>query len=200
MRQQQTPQHHNETIVYLDGKFCEPVCNVICCNNEFCNDCCCHDIDEDKPPTRRDKRERNQRFSNRARTLIHFAYLYSFVMTLFTPNFVSLGMQYKSLFCYPAVMYMFLMITSLAYYEYLRICDPGYVLSVTTVPPLRSKHCSDCERVVATYDHHCIWTGNCIGEKNRKEFLFYLLLVSSYVGYCFSIVSREITIFWNHLI
>ena len=40
--------------------------------------------------------------------------------------------------------------------------------------PVRTKHCKSCGYCVSTCDHHCFWVGNCVGEKNRPLFLFYL--------------------------
>lgn len=66
--------------------------------------------------------------------------------------------------------------------------------------PLRSKHCFDCGMCVALYDHHCPWLSNCIGEKNRFYFWWYLLfenfLLTSTITLLCSSISLN-SIFWS---
>ena len=41
--------------------------------------------------------------------------------------------------------------------------------------PLRARHCSQCKECVAMFDHHCPFLGNCVGEKNRLMFFWFVL-------------------------
>ena len=42
--------------------------------------------------------------------------------------------------------------------------------------PLRAKHCKSCDQCVATHDHHCPWIGNCVGERNKARFYYFLCI------------------------
>ena len=41
---------------------------------------------------------------------------------------------------------------------------------------LRTRHCKECEKCVYTFDHHCPWLNNCIGEKNKLFFMVFLIV------------------------
>ena len=38
----------------------------------------------------------------------------------------------------------------------------------------KTVHCKDCNVCVIDYDHHCPWTGKCIGGKNLTFFYVFL--------------------------
>ena len=45
----------------------------------------------------------------------------------------------------------------------------------------RVVHCQKCKICVIRQDHHCPWTGKCIGKNNLKSFCLFGCLLSAYI-------------------
>ncbi|XP_012720722.2 probable palmitoyltransferase ZDHHC12 [Fundulus heteroclitus] len=103
----------------------------------------------------------------------------------------------------PALFFLLVLLSVLLYFA-VSLMDPGFVLTDTTgqgsheetesmiaepstprlrrcgfcllQQPMRAKHCQTCKRCVRRFDHHCPWMENCVGERNHRWFVVYLLV------------------------
>lgn len=57
--------------------------------------------------------------------------------------------------------------------------------------PPRAHHCRICRRCIRRMDHHCPWINNCVGERNQKYFLQFLIYVGVLSVYAIVLVSMS---------
>ena len=102
------------------------------------------------------------------------------------------------------VLATFFFVTTVLFYI-LTLIDPGYVpkqsnflrllkqlisenyhldyvcIPCETLRPENAEHCNFCNRCVQKFDHHCVFVNNCLGYKNHKWFLLFLLSFTIYM-------------------
>lgn len=57
--------------------------------------------------------------------------------------------------------------------------------------PPRAHHCRICRRCIRRMDHHCPWINNCVGERNQKYFLQFLIYVGILSLYAIVLVASS---------
>lgn len=59
-----------------------------------------------------------------------------------------------------------------------------YCQKCSYMKPDRTHHCSICKRCILKMDHHCPWLGNCIGFRNYKPFVLFLIYLTLFCFVC----------------
>ncbi|KAL9651641.1 hypothetical protein ABK040_001586 [Willaertia magna] len=62
---------------------------------------------------------------------------------------------------------------------------------------LRSKYCSRCKARILKFDHHCFWTGNCVGEKNQWIFILFLFILAFHMFICLCFIIYYFVFFFQ---
>lgn len=66
---------------------------------------------------------------------------------------------------------------SLPYYNSRKGTTVRYCITCHIWRTPRMSHCGHCRSCVSVHDHHCVFLNNCIGARNYRYFLWFLLVV-----------------------
>ncbi|CAK90969.1 unnamed protein product (macronuclear) [Paramecium tetraurelia] len=62
------------------------------------------------------------------------------------------------------------------YYDNVVYLKDNQCSTCNIIKPARSKHCRVCNVCVSKFDHHCVWIKQCVGQKNYKYFVKFIIL------------------------
>nr|XP_020446873.1 LOW QUALITY PROTEIN: palmitoyltransferase ZDHHC22 [Monopterus albus] len=106
--------------------------------------------------------------------ILHFCF---FIPTIFpTPDTSLRGSPTLH-----AVVFLFLMFNALgsANETVIPVCSPHCSDKVDAHYLLNGRHfCKLCKKVILKRDHHCFFTGNCIGNRNMRYFIMFCIYTS----------------------